>query len=144
MLSRITLLFALGASAAIAAFPVAAQEKTGMQLESAGFVMRPANTPEKMKHLRSLPAHKFVRRRKADGTYYIYADPDYCRCAYVGTEQAMNSYRDMISPPKPPPGVRDFEGVPSRSVQSLDSLMIQDMEDDGAPPGEAYLFHPGF
>jgi hypothetical protein len=132
------------AAVAIFAGPATAQEGVGMRLESAGFVMRPANTPQKMERLRTLPAHKFVARRKAGTPYYIYADPTYCRCAYVGGQQAMNSYRDMVSPPRLAPGVRDFEGAPSGSGASLESEMIRDMEDDGAPAGEEDLFHPGF
>lgn len=142
MKPHVYLLLAL--AAVVATGPAAAQESVGMRLESAGFLMRPANTPQKLQRLQSQPARKFVRRVKSGTPYYVYADPDYCRCAYVGTQQAMNSYRDMVSPPKPPPGVRDFQGAPSGSGASIESDMIHDMEDDGAPAGEEDLFHPGF
>ena len=142
VLRRLT--FAL--AAALLAAPAAAQEGVGMRLEAAGFIMRPANTPQKMERLRSLPPHKFVVRKKAGRPYYIYADPTYCRCAYVGGQMAMNGYRDMVSPPKPPPGVKDFANAPSGSGSGdfIERQMIHDMDDDGAPPGEEDLFHPGF
>ena len=115
-----------------------------MRLESAGFTMRPANTPEKMARLHSLPPRKFVVRRKAGAPYYIYADPEWCRCAYVGGQQAMNSYRDMVSPPTPPPGYREFAQNPSASGNPLESEMIHDMNEDGETTPEEDLLSPGF
>ena len=62
----------------------AGQEGTDMKLEDMGFIMRPANTPEQMERLRLLPARKFVARAKDGSRYYLYADPDYCQCVFVG------------------------------------------------------------
>src|SRR3954462_11881514 len=71
-----------------------AQQAGGNALVSAGFVMRPADTPEKLTTLKSLPANKFVHRKAKDGSvYYPYADHGGCVCAYVGRQQAMDSYR---------------------------------------------------
>jgi hypothetical protein len=118
--------------------PAAAQEATDMRLTSAGFVMRPANTPEALARLRHLPPRKFVARTKPNGVrYFLYADADYCRCVLVGDQRAMNTYRDMVSPPPGLPGVPDSWG---RSAQATsEHAMIEEMNSDlnsGIPDGD--------
>jgi hypothetical protein len=81
----------------------AGQESTDMKLEDMGFIMRPANTPEQMERLRLLPARKFVARAKGGSRYYLYADPDYCQCVFVGNELAMKNYRARNAPSSAPP-----------------------------------------
>jgi hypothetical protein len=62
-------------------------------LAAAGFVVRPANTPERQAMLNRLPPHQFVQRVNGDTVHYIYADPLVCGCLYVGTQQAFNQYK---------------------------------------------------
>jgi len=62
-------------------------------LSAAGFVVRPANTPERQAMLNRLPPHKFVQRVNGDVIHYVYADPLVCGCLYVGTQQAYNQYK---------------------------------------------------
>ena len=62
-------------------------------LSAAGFVVRPANTPERQAMLHRLPAHTFVQRVNGDVVHYVYADPLVCGCLYVGTQQAYNQYK---------------------------------------------------
>lgn len=62
-------------------------------LAAAGFIIRPANTPERQAMLQRLPAHKFVQRVHGDTIHYVYADPSVCGCLYVGTQQAYNQYK---------------------------------------------------
>jgi hypothetical protein len=62
-------------------------------LAAAGFVVRPANTPERQAMLKRLPPHKFVQRVSGDTVHYIYADPLVCGCLYVGTQQAFAQYK---------------------------------------------------
>ncbi len=62
-------------------------------LAAAGFIVRPANTPERIAMLKRLPAHRFVQRVKGDQVHYVYADPLVCGCLYVGTQQAYNTYK---------------------------------------------------
>jgi hypothetical protein len=62
-------------------------------LSAAGFVVKPANTPERKAMLARLPAHKFVMRQNGDTIHYVYADPLVCGCLYVGTQQAYNQYK---------------------------------------------------
>jgi hypothetical protein len=63
------------------------------KLAAAGFVIKPANTPQRQAMLARLPAHKFVTRQNGDVIHYVYADPLVCGCLYVGTQQAYNQYK---------------------------------------------------
>jgi hypothetical protein len=62
-------------------------------LSAAGFIVMPANTPERQGMLHRLPAHTFVQRVNGDVVHYVYADPLVCGCLYVGTQQAYNQYK---------------------------------------------------
>jgi hypothetical protein len=63
------------------------------RLSAAGFIIKPANTPERQTMLARLPADKFVMRQNGDSIHYVYADPLVCGCLYVGTQQAYNQYK---------------------------------------------------
>jgi hypothetical protein len=102
----------------------AGQEGRDMKLEDMGFVMRPANTPAQLDRLRLLPPRTFVSHSKNGRRYYLYADPDYCQCVFVGNELAMKSYRDLVSPPPQAPTAIG-PGKPS-----VASEMVQEMDDD--------------
>ena len=115
--------------------PASPQLAIGMRLEDAGFKMKEANTPQKMQRLRSIPAHTIVPHRKNGARYYVYADPDYCRCAYVGDEAAMKTYRNM-----PPPLQPDNVG---RSTANVASEMENEMADESGTNFDD-IFHPGF
>lgn len=82
---------ALGLSTAGALAQLAAD----MKLEDAGFVMRKADSAEKLVHVKRLPPRKFVSRVKNGQTYYVYADPELCQCVFVGNAVAFEAYRDM-------------------------------------------------
>lgn len=113
----------------LAAEPALAQQRTDMRLADAGFVMRPANTPEKLARLKHLPPHKLVARTKPDGVrYFLYADPDYCKCVMVGDQRAMRTYADMVSPPPGLPGVPNSSG-PSAGATATHAL-IEEMNSD--------------
>jgi hypothetical protein len=62
-------------------------------LAAAGFIVRPANTPERQAMLHRLPPHQFVQRVHGDTVHYVFADPLVCGCLYVGTQQAYNQYK---------------------------------------------------
>lgn len=93
-----------------------------MRLEDMGFIMRAANTPERMERLRLLPSRKFVARTKDGRRYYLYSDPDYCRCVFVGNESAMKNYQALVSPPTAPPMPTGSDGGPVAGslVQEID------------------------
>jgi len=85
-------IFALGASGA-----GAQQEAIDMHLEDVGFVMR-AGAPQQFDRLRSLlPAHRFVARTINGRRYYVYSDPDLCKCIFLGDEVAMQSYQGILA-----------------------------------------------
>jgi Protein of unknown function (DUF3551) len=71
------------------------QEATDMHLEDVGFVMRAA-APQQLERLRSLPPRKFVARSIGGRRYYLYADPDLCKCVFLGDEAAVQSYKDLV------------------------------------------------
>jgi hypothetical protein len=59
-------------------------------LEAAGFQRLPANSPEKMAHLKTLTPLQLMKHKRQDGTrVYSYADPYYCQCLYVGNWKAF-------------------------------------------------------
>jgi hypothetical protein len=56
------------------------------RLASAGFQKKLADSPAKLAHLETLaPARKLVLHRRDGHLYYVYADPETCKCLYVGT-----------------------------------------------------------
>jgi len=63
------------------------------RLSAAGFIIKPANTPERQSMIARLPANKFVMRQNGDDIHYVYADPLVCGCLYVGTQEAYNRYK---------------------------------------------------
>lgn len=65
-------------------------------LAAAGFIVRPANTPERQQMLNRLPPHRFVQRTHGDTVHYVYADPLVCDCLYVGSQQAYNKYQQYL------------------------------------------------
>lgn len=121
---RLTALIVLGALAG--ADPAGAQLAAEMKLEDAGFIMRRADTPEKMAQLRKLPPHRFATRVGKTGRYYVWADPEKCQCAFVGTERAFQAYRDMQRVGLPQP-----DNVPARDRGNTPmEMMIHDMDMD--------------
>jgi hypothetical protein len=72
-------------------------------LTEAGFRPVPANSPQKLSHLRTLPAHRLIERTKAGQPYYVYADPDNCKCLYVGDAAAYAKYRVLTKQTGAPP-----------------------------------------
>jgi hypothetical protein len=63
------------------------------RLSAVGFIIKPANTPERRTMLKELPANKFLPRQSGDTIHYVYADPIVCGCLYVGTQQAYDQYK---------------------------------------------------
>jgi len=71
-------------------------ERTEDNLAAAGFIVKPANTPERAAMLMRLPANKFVQRVDGDTVTYVYADPKACGCLYVGTQEAYGAYQKAM------------------------------------------------
>jgi len=88
------------AAAPVSAKSTSAVEKKEDNLAAAGFIVRPANTPDRIDMLKRLPANKFVQRTKDDVVTYVYADPKVCGCLYVGTQEAFGQYQKTMQAKK--------------------------------------------
>jgi hypothetical protein len=68
---------------------------TEQVLAAAGFYMKLADTPEKLARLQTLTPRKLVPYVRNGKTYFVYADPDVCRCLYAGTEENYQAYQRL-------------------------------------------------
>jgi hypothetical protein len=60
--------------------------RTEQLLAATGFEMKLADTPEKLANLSTLtPRRTLIPQERDDRLFYVYADPDLCKCLYVGT-----------------------------------------------------------
>ena len=82
-----------------------------------------ADTPQKLERLRRLPPLKFVARTRNGQRYFLYADPDVCKCLFVGNAAALKAYRDMRALPAPAGNVAPRGVVP-------EAMMIDDINSD--------------
>lgn len=73
------------------------QNKKENLLESAGFRMVAANTPERIRALETLPAGKISRVDREGTTYYVYPDAADCRCLRVGRKEQYDRYLRMAN-----------------------------------------------
>jgi len=64
-------------------------------LSAAGFNRRPADTPEKEQHLRSLEQNRLLAYEQNGEFYYVYADANGCNCLYAGDEAAYQRYKEL-------------------------------------------------
>ena len=103
----------------------AGPEGQDMKLEDMGFIMRPANNDQQLERLRLLPPRTFIARTKNDRRYFLYADPDYCKCVFVGDEIAMQNYRDLTSPgPQAPTAIGPGKPtVTQQMIQEIDPTL---------------------
>ena len=72
-------------------------DKNSFYLSSAGFRVQLANDAAGKKALRALPPHQFVSHSINGQARYFYAEPRRCNCVFVGTQQAYDSYRNMLN-----------------------------------------------
>jgi hypothetical protein len=124
--------------------PAQTQRTIDRDLEQAGFVMRPADTPGKMKALQGLKPRGFTTRVRKGVRYYIYADPYDCKCAFVGYQQAFDSYRDMLKAPAPLPGMAGVTTPPPRAGLNEENLMVDEMNEDAGLWDGDDIFHLNF
>jgi hypothetical protein len=118
--------------------PGQAQQTTGQLLISSGFNPIAATTPAMMTRLMSFPANQFLLRSKGGRSYYVYADPSACTCAYVGTVAAMDKYRASF-------GALPADTLSAGGFTNPEQNMINSMENDDAE-GQFNndAFNPGF
>jgi hypothetical protein len=66
-------------------------------LVAAGFTANTPDTAEDAQELQAMPAQQLLSQ-SVDGTIvYSYADPEGCRCVYVGDEKDYASYRRLVA-----------------------------------------------
>lgn len=65
---------------------------TERMLHVAGFQMKIADTPEKLKMLKGMPQRKITPYPRDEKIFYVYADAASCGCIYVGTPEAYQRY----------------------------------------------------
>jgi hypothetical protein len=70
-------------------------QDTEQLLAAAGFQAKPADTPEKLANLSTMPPRKLVSQAKDENFVYSYADPDYCQCLYVGGPREYSAYQRL-------------------------------------------------
>jgi hypothetical protein len=94
----------LGATVLVALEPPSKPflDKNSFYLTSSGFRVKVADDAAGMKVLRTLPAHRFVIHKTKGGLRYLYAEPKYCVCIFVGDQNAYRNYRDILSRPLAP------------------------------------------
>src|SRR5215470_3711900 len=73
-----------------------AVDNTEGLLAQAGFQKIPADTPQRVQHIQTLRANRLIKRTADGRSYYVYADPDHCRCMYVGSEGAYATYKTLV------------------------------------------------
>jgi hypothetical protein len=86
---------------------------TEQLLTEAGFQARPADTPEKLAHLQTLP-RRIVRGERDGQASYVFADRDVCKCLYMGTEQQYQAYRSLAR---------------QKNIADEDKVVAEDMSD---------------
>ena len=64
-------------------------------LAAAGFNRLAADSAERQQELAKLPSLEMVISRQGGKTVYTYADPQTCRCFYVGGPKAYAQYRGL-------------------------------------------------
>jgi hypothetical protein len=92
-------------------------------LSAAGFTMLPADTPESQAKLSSLlPVQVQYYIGKKGRLHYYMADPYYCRCMYIGSEQAYQQYEKI----KLNEQFQEQEGEINR--ESLEERQMEEMD----------------
>src|SRR4051812_20718389 len=75
-------------------------DKNSFYLSSAGFKVHFANDGTSKKAMHALPPHRFVIHNLGGGeARYLYAEPHHCVCIFIGTKDAYQSYRSILSQP---------------------------------------------
>ena len=68
---------------------------TEQLLAAAGFVVRPAATAERQEGVAAMPPYRLESRTKDGKVVYTYADPDACKCLYVGGPKEYSEYQRL-------------------------------------------------
>jgi hypothetical protein len=86
----------LGVALGMSACATATTPSTMELLSQAGFRRLPADTPQKVAHLQTLPDQRLVARTYQGKQYYVYSDPKGCNCLYVGNTAQYQTYQTIV------------------------------------------------
>ena len=64
-------------------------------LSAAGFQMKFSDTPDKLANIKAMTQRKVVPHEKDGTVYYAYADAEFCKCLYLGSERAYQQYEKL-------------------------------------------------
>lgn len=70
-------------------------QETEHTLAAAGFQVKLAETPDKLRQLKTMQQHKIIRRSHDGKPMYVYADAQLCQCLYYGNQDAYDKYRRL-------------------------------------------------
>jgi hypothetical protein len=108
-------------------------EKNSFYLSSAGFRVQLANDAAGKKAMHSLPAHRFVMHKVGDDVRYFYAEPQHCVCIFVGTAQAYETYRNILSqPPDQPDAVSPDYKTQAGALLNGQPVWLNTLNDPGS------------
>jgi hypothetical protein len=65
-------------------------------LSQAGFRQLPADSPKKVAHLQTLPERRLVARTYQGKKYYVFSDPNGCKCLYIGNPAQYQAYQGLL------------------------------------------------
>ena len=71
-------------------------QNTETLLSRAGFRQLPADTPQKVAHMQTLPDRKLIARTYQGKKYYVYSDPEGCKCLYIGNPEQYKTYQGLV------------------------------------------------
>src|SRR6476659_6587879 len=75
-------------------------DKNSFYLSSAGFKVHFANDAAGKRAMHALPPHRFlIHNLDGADVRYLYAEPHHCVCIFIGTKDAYQSYRSILSKP---------------------------------------------
>ena len=112
-------------------------DKNSFYLSSAGFKVHFANDAVGKKAMHALPPHRFVIHNLGGGDVrYLYAEPQHCVCVFIGTKDAYQNYRGILSQP-----IQQPDDVSADYKSQVSAVLAGDPVDIvGHPPYAAEYF----
>ncbi|MCB1695349.1 MAG: hypothetical protein KDI10_10420 [Halioglobus sp.] len=86
---------ALAVISACSSSPDRSVETIESRLSAAGFVIKLADTPEKLTHLESMAQRRLFPINRDGGMVFVYADSQGCKCIYVGSGANYQQYQRL-------------------------------------------------
>jgi hypothetical protein len=99
--------------------------QTESLLSQAGFRPLPADTPAKVAHLSTLPPRRLVGRDHQGKKYYVYADPDGCKCLYIGSPAQYQTYQRLLQAQQAAAQQWESTGVEEARQWEIDNAGLQ-------------------